>query len=197
MPFVSFLGDEKELEALMMHQSERYQPFGALAGHILTGPSELPKAERETIAAYVSALNACGYCAGTHSAVAKALGMDAALVDALVTDPDNAPVDDKLRPLLAYARKITEAPSKLTQADADAVITAGWNEQTLSDLVAIAALFAMANRLVEGHGFEALPQAMNDIAGTRMAKNGYGSPDDESVQEPTGHHTRTATNEAA
>ena len=182
MPFVSFLGEEKELEALMMHQSERYQPFGALAGHILTGPSELSKAERETIAAYVSALNACGYCTGTHSAVAKALGMDPALVDALVTDPDNAPVDDKLRPLLAYARKVTETPSKLTQSDADAVITAGWSEQTLSDVVAIAALFAMANRLVEGHGFEALPQAMNDLAGARMAKNGYGSPGDESVQ---------------
>ena len=38
---------------------------------LLRGPSPLSVAERELIAAYVSGLNACGYCHGVHSAAAR------------------------------------------------------------------------------------------------------------------------------
>ena len=38
---------------------------------LLRGPSPLSVAERELIAAFVSGLNACGYCHGVHTAAAR------------------------------------------------------------------------------------------------------------------------------
>jgi AhpD family alkylhydroperoxidase len=41
----------------------------------LRGPSPFTVAERELIAAYVSGLNACGYCHGIHRVTADAFGV--------------------------------------------------------------------------------------------------------------------------
>ncbi len=43
-------------------------------------------AERELIAAYTSALNACAFCYGSHRTVAEALGVESELLDALIND---------------------------------------------------------------------------------------------------------------
>jgi AhpD family alkylhydroperoxidase len=42
---------------------------------LLRGPSPRSVAERELIAAFVSGLNACGYCHGVHTATARAFGV--------------------------------------------------------------------------------------------------------------------------
>ena len=43
---------------------------------IMRGPSAFPAGERELIAAYVSRLNSCTYCASSHSEAAVILGVD-------------------------------------------------------------------------------------------------------------------------
>lgn len=186
MPFVSFLDETSGLGELMAREPARYRSFVEFSQHILTGPSELSKGERETIGAFVSALNQCKYCTGTHSAIAKAYGVATELVDALLGDLAGAPVDAKLRPVLQYAKKLTEDPARLTQADADAVTAAGWSEQTLSDTVAVTALFAMANRLVDGHGIEGLPPAMNEMIGEQVVEHGYVMPAERETSTRTG-----------
>jgi len=45
----------------------------------------------------------------------------------------------------------------MTQADADAVFAAGWNEAALHSAIAVCCLFNFMNRLVEGHGIAADP----------------------------------------
>lgn len=124
---------------------------------LLRGESPLSVADRELIAAYVSGLNACGFCLGAHAIIAEALGVDAALIDSLIEDLDHAPVDDRLRPLLAYVGKLTRAPASVRAADRDAVFAAGWSERALHDAVATCALFSFMNRLVEGMGVATSP----------------------------------------
>ena len=55
----------------------------------------------------------------------------------------------------------------MSQADADAVFAAGWDEQVLHHAIAITARAAFMQRLVQGHGFEPLPR---DIAAKHAAK---------------------------
>ena len=55
---------------------------------ILRGPSPFKPAEREMIAAYVSGLNGCGHCTGTHTGATEALGTPKGLVAELVDDLD-------------------------------------------------------------------------------------------------------------
>jgi uncharacterized peroxidase-related enzyme len=120
----------------------------------LRGPSPLGVAEREMIAAYVSGLNACNYCHGAHRMIAESQGMDPAVFESLLNDPAQAGIDERLLPILAYVKKLTETPSRMTDRDAEAVYAAGWDEQALFDAVFVCALFNFMNRLVEGCGVQ-------------------------------------------
>src|ERR687898_449694 len=51
---------------------------------LLRGPSPFTVAERELIAAYVSGLNACGYCHGIHQSTAEAFGLPEGTLEALL-----------------------------------------------------------------------------------------------------------------
>ncbi len=153
MPFFDFLPDDATVRDIMFQQPERFLPIcGVFTQDVMRGPSHLSVAEREIVATYTSGLNQCQYCTGAHSAFAADHGVDPVLFDGLMADLDSAPVDDRLKPILHYVRKLTLSPSRMTQADADAVFAAGWDEQALGDAVAICALFNFYNRLVDGHG---------------------------------------------
>lgn len=128
------------------------KPLLDLHDALLREESQLSVEQRETIAAYVSATNACRYCHGAHKIFATQFGADPELIDAIVEDLDTAPVDDAFRELLRYVGKLTREPAKLTQSDADAVYAAGWDEDALYDAIAVCALFNFMNRIVEGTG---------------------------------------------
>jgi hypothetical protein len=54
---------------------------------------------------------------------------------------------------VAFVRKLIVSPRSLSQADADAVFSAGWDEKALHDAITVAARASFMQRLVEGHGF--------------------------------------------
>jgi uncharacterized peroxidase-related enzyme len=149
---------------------------------LLRGPSPFSVAERELIAAYVSGLNACNYCHGVHTATAQAFGVEAGTLAALLDDVDAAPVDQRIKPVLRYVRKLTRTPSRMTAADAEAVFAAGWDEHALHDAVSVCALFNLMNRLVEGLGIHADAGYFN-LAAERLATKGYAA----LLASPTSH----------
>lgn len=146
-----------------------------LAEAILRGRGELSPAEREFLFAYVSGLNACHFCHGTHTAVAGALGADVEALRAAVADPDSPLVEPRLRPLLAFLRKLTEAPARVTRADADAVREAGWSDGALHEAILCCALASFFNRWVDGTGADAADDWLAR-AGVLLARQGYVAP---------------------
>ncbi|MDZ7711121.1 MAG: peroxidase-related enzyme [Roseovarius sp.] len=152
MPFLPSLPDPAHLSDLYARFPDNVQPLMVYTDGLLRGEGELSVGERELIATYVSALNACTFCAGAHRAYAEVFGIDGALLDALIDDFETAPVDEKLRPVLAYVAKLNTLPSKMVQADAQAVYDAGWSEAALYEAVQVCALFNMMNRIIEGVG---------------------------------------------
>ena len=122
----------------------------------MRGPSPFTQGQRELIAAYVSGLNACDYCHGTHVGVAEACGVAPGLIKELLHDIETAPVDARMKPILRYAWKLTLTPASMTEADASAIYDAGWQDDALYSTVLVVALFNFYNRLVEGVGL-ALP----------------------------------------
>lgn len=119
---------------------------------VLRGPSPLSVGQRELIAAFVSGLNACSYCHGAHQIIAEIHGIDPGVLAAMLDDPERAGIEAGLLPILAYVRKLTLTPSRVTDADAAAVLDAGWDEEALFHAVSICALFNFMNRVVEGCG---------------------------------------------
>lgn len=166
MPFLSCFPENHHLSHVFKNFPEGAQPLMEYHDIILRGPSPLTVAERELIAAVVSGTNACSFCYGAHALAAERFGMEESLMEALLTDIDSAPVDDKMKPLLKYVKKLTEAPSKIIKADADAVVGAGWTEQALYHAVSVCALFNFMNRIVEGMGVKANPDMLAERRST-------------------------------
>jgi len=174
MPFLESLPDDAtllnvfqafpDLSAIMLDYHER----------LMRGPSPFSRAERELIAGYVSGLNACNYCHGVHMSTAEAYGLDGVVLEKLMDDVDACDVDERMKPVLKYCRKLTEAPAKVVQADADAVFAAGWDETALYHAVCVCALFNFMNRQVDGLGIEASADYFKD-ASIRLRDIGYGA----------------------
>jgi uncharacterized peroxidase-related enzyme len=174
MPFVSFLDENSGMGEIMMKLPESMRPFSEMVEVILRGPSDFSVGEREMIGAFVSASNNCSYCYGSHAATAKKFGIDETLFEALLDDIETAAIEEKLKPILRYVKKLTETPYKMTQADADAIYAAGWGESALSDAVLICGMFNMANRVVEGHGVnQNLSSEIFEQSAERLSQHGY------------------------
>jgi uncharacterized peroxidase-related enzyme len=139
---------------------------------LMRGESPFTVAERELIAAYVSSLNNCNYCRAVHSQTAVALGIGADVMASVLSGAQNANVVVRMRPVLAFVRKLTLSPGEVAAADVDAILAAGWDDRALHDATAICALFNLMNRLVNGLGVEA-PESYTKMAAQRLASGGY------------------------
>ena len=162
----------------MAFRPETAKPLNELAEVLLRSESSLTRGERELIAAYVSGLNHCRFCAASHGAFA-ALQLEEGepLVAAVLRDPATAPVSDKLRALLAIAAKVQRSGSSVTESDVVAARDAGATDVELHDTVLIAAAFCMYNRYVDGLATWAPddPDAYRENA-HRIVEHGYGLP---------------------
>jgi uncharacterized peroxidase-related enzyme len=154
---------------------ETAQPLRALAEVLLRGPNPLTSAEREMIAAFVSARNDCQFCRASHrAAAAHHAGGSYELVDAVLTDPQSAPVSPKLKALLRIAAKVQEGGRRVTREDVAAARAHGATDLEIHDTVLIAAAFCMYNRYVDGLAMNTPtdPNAYDEM-GARMAHQGY------------------------
>jgi uncharacterized peroxidase-related enzyme len=172
MPRLRSLPQQPVMRDLYKAQPASCKPLGELTEVAMRGPTPFTPGQRELIAAYVSALNACNYCHTTHAGVATAFGVPPDLFKALLTDVDSAPVEERMKPILHYAKKLTLSPARIIEADAAAVYEAGWDDEALYSTILVTALFNLYNRLVDGVGL-ALPEGYVAEAAKRLSTQGY------------------------
>ena len=134
----------------MAFRPETARPLSELADVLLHGPSSLSLAEREMIAAHVSARNECAYCRDSHAAIASAHCGDEALVAQVTTEGERAPVSPKLQALLGIAARVQEGGRNVRVEDVARARGEGATDLEIHDTVLIAAAFCMFNRYVDG-----------------------------------------------
>ncbi|POM27700.1 Carboxymuconolactone decarboxylase family protein [Actinomadura rubteroloni] len=150
MPHIDLGSELPGLPALLAYRPETAGPLRALAEALLRGPGLLSTGERELIAAYVSELNACGFCAGSHGACAAELLGDDSVLGQVTADLDAAPVTPRLRALLRLAEAVQRGGTAVTPELVADAKTAGAADQEIHDAILIAAAFCMYNRYVDG-----------------------------------------------
>jgi uncharacterized peroxidase-related enzyme len=114
--------------------------------------SPLGKGTRELIIAYTSDLNQSESCYKAHKSLFKELGIDESVYSELKLDIDSAKVDEKLKPLLRFVKKLTLTPGQITQADVNLIYEVGWDERALLDTVRLCAVVNCMNRFTMGVG---------------------------------------------
>ena len=166
------------ITGLLEYRPETGGPIRALTEVLMRGPSTLTEAERERIAAHVSGLNGCRYCAAAHTAIADRLLGAPATAAAVPPDPQAVPASAKLRALLRVAGRVQQGGRSVTEADVAAARAAGATDLELHDTVLIAALFCLYNRYVDGLAAETPedPAYYAGLAG-RIVRGGYLRPE--------------------
>jgi uncharacterized peroxidase-related enzyme len=137
-----------------------------LIHQLLRGDSPLSEVEREMIAAHVSGLNECEFCARSHAAAMHHL-------DHLGV-PDPAASGPRLAALLALAGAVVQGGHHVTDQLVAEARAAGAGDEEIHDAVLVAAAFCMLNRYVDGlQAITPHDQAAYDAMGLRMALHGY------------------------
>lgn len=175
MPHIPLQEHLPGIRGLAAYRTDTGRHLYELAEALLRSESTLSPADRELIAAYVSSRNECFFCTSSHAAASRALyGDRQEVVDAVIADLATAPIDDKLRSLLAIAGKVQQNGRLVTDADVAEARRQGSSDREIHDAVLIAAAFSMYNRYVDGLGTWAPtdPEAYAEM-GKRMAEQGY------------------------
>nr|WP_218836460.1 peroxidase-related enzyme [Halobaculum salinum] len=113
----------------------------------LVDDTALDREEVEMIIVAVSGRNHCLYCNVAHGALVRIYAKDPQLADQLVSNHRTADVSDRRMAMLEVAVKLTEEPDAVTEADLDMLVEAGFSEEEVWDVGAIAAFFNLSNRM--------------------------------------------------
>lgn len=128
---------------------------------IMRNLSPFNKQTRQLLFAYTSDLNQCRLSYDYHKAASLASGLDESVFAALKTDINSAKIDDKLKPILRFIKKLTLTPDQITHADVQQIFDAGWDEHAYFDSVCICAIMNCMNRFVTAIGIDANSPGIN------------------------------------
>lgn len=131
----------------LAHRPDEFRAFFALHDSLVDKDDGLSKAEREMIIVVTSALNQCLYCVIAHGAILRIRAKDSLLADKLAVNYLKAELEPRQRVMLDYASKVCMAADSIEDEDFEALEEAGFDPEEIWDIGAIAALFAMSNRL--------------------------------------------------
>lgn len=173
MPFLASLPENAGPPAIYTQYPDIYGPWSQMSQALMNGPSPLTQGERELILAYATGLAGCEFVFVAHSEVAYAWGIERGLVEQLLENLDAAPVDARLKALLAFVRKLTLTPGEMSKADVDGVLNAGWDEHGLHDAVAVTARAALMHRLVAAYGFTPMSRELAAKHAAKRVELGY------------------------
>lgn len=151
MSFINLKEKLPGIVGLIFYKRSTAKGTGNLGQAALRGPSPLTVAERELIAAYVSSLNECNFCADSHGAVVTELLKDNGnTVSCAINNTVTTSISPMMRALLNIARKVQQSGRAVTLEDLQAARDLGASDEAIHDTVYVAAAFCFFNRYVDG-----------------------------------------------
>jgi uncharacterized peroxidase-related enzyme len=132
---------------MLAHRPAEFRAFMAYHDALMDKAEGLTKAEREMIVVAVSSRNQCQYCVVAHGAILRIRAKNPLIADQVATNWRKADITEKQRAMLGFALKVNDRAQEVDDADRGALRQAGFDEEAIWDIAAIAAFFGMSNRL--------------------------------------------------
>ena len=132
---------------VLAHRPEEARAFFAYHDALMEKDGGLTKAEREMIVVATSAANHCLYCVVAHGAILRIRAKDARLSEQVATDYRKAAITPRQVAMLDFAMKVSQRAHEVEDADLEALRAHGFSDEDAWDIGAIAALFALSNRM--------------------------------------------------
>ena len=132
---------------VLAHRPDEARAFFAYHDALMEKDGGLTKAEREMIVVATSAANQCLYCVVAHGAILRIRAKNALLADQVATNYRKADITPRQKAMLDFAMKASQRGHELEEADFEALRAHGFGDEDAWDIGAIAALFALSNRM--------------------------------------------------
>ncbi len=131
----------------LAHRPAEWRAFVAYHDALMEKDSGLTKAEREMIVVATSAANRCQYCVVAHGAILRIRAKNPLIADQVAVNYLKADLTPRQRAMLDFAMKVALAAGEIETSDFEALRTQGFSEEDIWDIGAVAAFFALSNRM--------------------------------------------------
>jgi uncharacterized peroxidase-related enzyme len=131
----------------LARRPDEFRAFFAYHDALMEKPGGLSKAEREMIVVATSGVNNCAYCVVAHGAILRIRAKNPLIADQVAVNYRKADLKPRERVMLDFAVKVAERSYAIDDADYDELKRHGFSDDDAWDVAAIAAMFAMSNRL--------------------------------------------------
>jgi len=135
-----------------------FRAFFAYYDALMLKDGSLSKAEREMVVVATSALNSCLYCVVAHGAILRIYQKDPLVADQLATNYRKAPLPARQRAMLDFACKVAVSSATIDDEDHRRLQAHGLDAEDAWDIAAIAAFFALSNRIANVSGMMPNPE---------------------------------------
>ncbi len=131
----------------LAHRPNECRAFFDYYDALMLRDGGLSKAEREMIVVSTSGANDCQYCVVAHGAILRIYAKNPLVADQVAINFRKADITDRQRAMLTFAEKVALNSAALEEADYEAVRSHGFDDEDIWDIGAIAAFFALSNRM--------------------------------------------------
>jgi uncharacterized peroxidase-related enzyme len=131
----------------LAHRPDEFRAFFAYHDALMQREGGLTKGEKEMIVVATSALNDCLYCVVAHGAILRVYEKKPLIADQVAVNYREADLTPRQQAMLDFAVKVTARSAEINERDFEVLRMHGFSEQDIWDIGAIAAFFAMSNRL--------------------------------------------------
>lgn len=126
---------------------EHFRAFMNYHDVLMKTPGNLSRVEREAIVVAVSSENRCQYCMVAHGAALRVLSKDPILAEQIANNWRTANLSPRMRAMLEFASRVNEPGFAATEREIDEMHLAGFSDDDIWDIAAIAAFFGFSNRV--------------------------------------------------
>ena len=131
----------------LAHRPEEFRAFFAYHDALMERKSGLTKAEREMIVVATSNANQCQYCVVAHGAILRIRAKDPLVSDQVAINYRKADISPRQKAMLDFAMKVAFESYAVGDSDFAALRSHGFSDEDIWDIGAIAAFFALSNRM--------------------------------------------------
>ncbi len=131
----------------LAHRPDEFRAFFDYHDALMEKDGGLSKAEREMIVVATSAANECQYCIIAHGAILRVRAKNPLIADQVAINYRKADITPRQRAMLDFALKVARDAQKICDADFEALRAHGFSDEDAWDIGAIAAFFALSNRM--------------------------------------------------
>ena len=131
----------------LAHRPEEFRAFFAYHDALMEKEGGLSKAEREMIVVATSGANQCQYCVVAHGAILRVRAKNPQVADQVAINYRKADITPRQVAMLDFAMKVSRQAEEIGEADFERMRAHGFGDEDIWDAGAIAALFALSNRM--------------------------------------------------